>query len=283
VHEAVVAAVVDTEVDTDVVDRAVIVARCVEEDEVAPLGASHHTAGLRPVGKTTLLRHLAGVHGVRIVDLDDLATRDAVASDPALFVSGPGPVCIDEYQHVPQLLDAIQAELNRDARPGRFVITGSTRHDALPATAHSPTGRLHRMTVYPFSQGAITATRLSVSKLTRPDATSLRQFGHLLETFVVLEILKQASWLEGIAGTGHWRTHDGIEVDLVLEFDDGRILAIEVKAGTRIGRRDLNGLRTLRDELGSRFVAGVALHTGQCSYSPEDRIYVLPVDHLWAP
>jgi predicted AAA+ superfamily ATPase len=219
---------------------------------------------------------------VRVVDFDDLATRDAVASDPALFVSGPGPVCIDEYQHVPQLLDAIQAELNRDARPGRFVITGSARHDALPATAHSLTERLHRMTVYPFSQGAITATRLSVSKLTRPDATSLQQFNHLLETFVVLEILKQASWLEGIAGTGHWRTHDGIEVDLVLEFDDGRILAIEVKAGTRIGRRDLNGLRTLRDELGSRFVAGVALHTGECSYSPEDRIYVLPVDHLWA-
>jgi uncharacterized protein len=88
------------------------------------------------VGKTTLLRDIAAVHGVQVVDLDDLATRGAVVADPALFVSGAAPVCIDEYQHAPELLDAIKAELNRDAGPGRFVITGSTRHDALPAAAH---------------------------------------------------------------------------------------------------------------------------------------------------
>ena len=100
---------------------------------------------------------------------------------------------------------------------------------------------------------------------------------------VVLEVLKQASWRGGVAGTGHWRTHDGVEVDLLLELDDGRIAAIEVKAGSRVAGRDLNGLKALRDALGEAFVAGVALHTGQRSYSPEDRIYVMPVDRLWAP
>jgi uncharacterized protein len=40
-----------------------------------------------------------------VVDLDDLATRGAVVADPALFVSGAAPVCIDEYQHAPELLD----------------------------------------------------------------------------------------------------------------------------------------------------------------------------------
>jgi uncharacterized protein len=57
------------------------------------------------VGKTTLLRDIAAVHGVQVVDLDDLATRGAVVADPALFVSGAAPVCIDEYQHAPELLD----------------------------------------------------------------------------------------------------------------------------------------------------------------------------------
>jgi hypothetical protein len=30
-------------------------------------------------------------------------------------------VLVDEFQQVPESLDAIKAELNRDTRPGRFV------------------------------------------------------------------------------------------------------------------------------------------------------------------
>jgi hypothetical protein len=36
--------------------------------------------------------------------------------------------------------DAIKAELNRDTRPGRFVLTGSTRYTVLPQAAQSLTG-----------------------------------------------------------------------------------------------------------------------------------------------
>jgi len=111
--------------------------------------------GPRSVGKSTLLRRLAAESGARILDLDDVATREAVASDPATFVAGPEPVCIDEYQQVPLVLDAIKAELNRDGRPGRFVLTGSARHESLPAAAQALTGRLHRLPVYPLSQGEI--------------------------------------------------------------------------------------------------------------------------------
>jgi uncharacterized protein len=129
--------------------------------------------GPRAVGKTTLLRDIAATHGVQVVDLGDLATRGAVAADPALFVSGAAPVCIDEYQHAPELLDAIKAELNRDTRPGRFVITGSTRHDALPAADQSLTGRLHRMTVYPLSQGEIAGVHERFLDTLLEDASTL--------------------------------------------------------------------------------------------------------------
>src|SRR5450759_3429839 len=84
--------------------------------------------GPRAVGKSTLLRMLADSQGREVIDLDDLATRDAARMDPALFVRGKAPVLIDEFQHVPELLDAIKAELNRDGAPGRFVLTGSTRY-----------------------------------------------------------------------------------------------------------------------------------------------------------
>lgn len=391
--------------------------------------------GPRSVGKTTVLHAVAAARGADVIDLDDLATRDAVAADPGLFAAGAAPVCIDEFQHVPELLDALKAELNQDTRPGRFIITGSTRHDALPAAAQALTGRLHRLMVLPFSQGELSGTaenflevlttvpatlvsaspsktvrsdyvdrivaggfplalqragaarnrwfdnyvaltlqrdvqslskiqqkdalpkllarlagqtgqvlnisaaagavglvprtaenytrlledvfllrrlpawgttlrarataspklhlvdsalaarllRLTAEKLARKDPTSLQQFGHLLETFVVGEVLKQASWLPSVAGTGHWRTHDGDEVDLVIETDDGRVVGLEVKAAGRVAGKEFSGLRALRAALGDAFVAGVVLYTGERSYTYDDRLHVLPIDRIWAP
>jgi len=72
-----------------------------------------------------------------------------------MFVGGSGPVCIDEYQQVPLVLDAIKAELNHDCRPGRCILTGSARHESLSAVALALTGRLHRVPGYPFSQGEL--------------------------------------------------------------------------------------------------------------------------------
>ena len=126
----------------------VVLARLSDE----PVLALH---GPRSVGKSTLLRMTAERYGVAVIDLDDLAVRDAFRADPGLFVVGPAPVCIDEYQHVRETLDAIKGELNRLTSPGRFVITGSTRHDALPSAAQALTGRLHVVTVLPLSQGEI--------------------------------------------------------------------------------------------------------------------------------
>jgi predicted AAA+ superfamily ATPase len=394
--------------------------------------------GPRTVGKSTLLGELARAHGVSVVDLDDPAVRTAARSDPGAFVEGPSPVCIDEYQHVPEVLDAIKAQLNRELRPGRFVITGSTSYEALPTAAQSLTGRLHLLSVWPLTQGEIEGVRenlvqallanpagalprgtvsrttraqyiarataggmpiplarstqrarnrwfddyvelvlerdvrelssvrqreqlpallrrlaaqtaqilniataageagldrttaagyvklleavflvrrlpawgatlrrraagapklhvvdaglaarllrLAPERLARRDPTSLSQFGHLLETFVVGELLRQASWLEDeIAALGHWRTYDGEEIDLVLERGDGGVLAFEVKAAGRVPGADMRHLRKLRDALGERFLAGIALYTGAEAYRCEDRLHVLPIDRIWTP
>lgn len=111
--------------------------------------------GARTVGKSTLLRACAKAQGVTVLDLDNLQVRAAVSADPARFVEGRGPVCIDEFQHVLPLLDAIKAELNQDLRPGRYLLTGSTRYATLPAASQSLTGRAHVVEVWPFSQGEL--------------------------------------------------------------------------------------------------------------------------------
>ena len=97
--------------------------------------------GPRTVGKSTLLDQLAGRLGRPVIDCDDPATRSAVRADPGRFVESAEPVLIDEYQHVPELLEAIKAQLNRDLRPSRYVLAGSTRYAAVPAAAQALTGR----------------------------------------------------------------------------------------------------------------------------------------------
>jgi predicted AAA+ superfamily ATPase len=79
--------------------------------------------GPRTVGKSTLLTELARSKGVDVVDLDDPAMRAAVRADPGAFVGDRSPVCIDEYQHIPEVLDAIKAELSEVKAPAAAAIS----------------------------------------------------------------------------------------------------------------------------------------------------------------
>jgi len=391
--------------------------------------------GPRSVGKSTLLRQIASAASGRILDLDDEATQRATESDPSLMVGVEGLVCIDEYQKVPRVLDAIKAQLNVRPEPGRFVLTGSVRHEALPRGTQALTGRLSRLSIRPLSQGEIdgvheewlaafmldpkraversgssttnradyiermvlggfpgvlaaasisarhrwidnylglslkrdvievsnirqpdmlpalinriagqTGQMLNVDKLAREsgldkvtagrylglledifliyrlpawgttlnaragklpkvhmldsaiaarmlrltpaklaalDPTTLSEFGHLLETFVVGELLKQASWLDGVNGLGHWRTHDGDEIDLIIERDDGGIAAFEVKSARGVSASDVKAMARLRDRLGASFLGGVVFYLGEYSYSVAPGLFAVPVDRLW--
>ena len=96
------------------------------------------------------------------------------------------------------------------------------------------------------------------------------------------ELLKQVSWTGDIASVGHWRTHDGQEADLVIERTDGSITAFEVKAASRVDRRNARGLRALRETLGDGFLAGFVISTGEVSYRLENRICVIPADRIWS-
>jgi uncharacterized protein len=123
--------------------------------------------------------------------------------------------------------------------------------------------------------------RLTPAKLAQLDPASLTEFGHLLETFVADELLKQASWHEDVREVAHWHTHDDHEVDFLIETYDGGVVAFEIKARSKTVAKDLTGLRLLRELLGPQFRAGFVLNTGQYAGRLEDRIYTCPIDRLW--
>ena len=105
--------------------------------------------------------------------------------------------------------------------------------------------------------------------------------GPILENFVVMELTRQLTWAEERGRLYHYRTKDQLEVDAVIETPDGRVIAVEVKAGATVRTEDLAGLRNLASHLGDKLVAGYVLYTGQQTLSYGGRIKALPMDALW--
>ena len=115
------------------------------------------------------------------------------------------------------------------------------------------------------------------ARLGEPDGAA----GPMMETFVLMELARQLTWCSERARLHHYRTKDRVEVDAVLETPDGRVVAIEVKAGATVRTEDLAGLRHLAQRLGRRLVAGYVLYTGQQTLPFGDRLRALPTDALW--
>jgi len=113
-------------------------------------------AGPRQAGKSTLAAHVVADTEGTWLTLDDAGVLDAARADPVGFVSGrTGLVGIDEAQRVPELLLAVKAEVDRERRPGRFLLTGSTRLLGAPKLADSLAGRMEALTLWPFTQAEL--------------------------------------------------------------------------------------------------------------------------------
>jgi predicted AAA+ superfamily ATPase len=113
-------------------------------------------AGPRQAGKSTLAARVVGEARGTWLTLDDAAVLDAARTDPVGFVRGRhGLVGIDEAQRVPELLLAIKAEVDAARRPGRFLLTGSTRLLGAPRLADSLAGRMEAMALWPFAQAEL--------------------------------------------------------------------------------------------------------------------------------
>jgi predicted AAA+ superfamily ATPase len=113
--------------------------------------------GPRQAGKSTLVQSLAGgPHPARYLSLDDLRTLDAARRDPVGLIEGAdGSLIIDEIQRAPELLLPIKASIDRDRRPGRFILIGSAQVMLLPTVSESLAGRVEIHTLWPFSQAEI--------------------------------------------------------------------------------------------------------------------------------
>jgi len=382
--------------------------------------------GPRQCGKTTLAKTLKGY---AYITFDDAVQFAAAKADPVGFVADlPNRVVLDEVQRVPELFASLKVAVDRDRRPGRFVLTGSANVLLAPKLSDSLAGRMELIRLYPLAQcelagvgsgfidalfarefrsktygrlgaelperivaggypaalarsggrrrrdwyrayletlvqrdvrelariGSLdalsrllqlaagqTARLLNVSELAAPfqlsrptirdyvtllerifliellppwhsnrlsrlvktaklhlgdtglassllgvDAGALAKdrtlLGQLLETFVLQELRRQASWHTAALGFHHFRDKDGYEVDIVLEREGRAVAGVEVKAAATVTESDFRGLRKLRNASGARFAAGAVLYDGERVARFSDDLFAVPIKALWS-
>lgn len=143
------------------------------------------------------------------------------------------------------------------------------------------TNALKRLTKTPklhfLDSGLLAALRdISPARLKR-DRTP---FGPLLETFILAELLKLASWSDDRYEFSHFRDKDANEVDIVIEDKRGRIVGVEVKASATVSASDFAGMRRLADATGERFACGLILYDHDQVIPFSDRMSAVPISAL---
>ncbi|GMQ83565.1 MAG: ATP-binding protein [Gammaproteobacteria bacterium] len=399
-------------------------ARLEEALEDTPVVLIH---GPRQCGKTTLAQIIGEQRGYTYFSFDDANLLAAAKADPVGFVDRlADKVILDEVQHVPELFISIKRSVDKDRKPGRFILTGSANVLLLPKLADSLAGRMEIMSLRPLARCEIessgegllaqmlrnnldfnnsgklgealaayvvvggfpeplqrktqqrkqqwfhhyvdtliqkdiqdlarinrmdtipkilqlaagqSAQLLNMSVIAAPFQISRQtissyfsllrniflvdvlpawhtnrgkrliktpkvhitdtglaatllgltaaqldtdraMLGHLLESFVYNELVRQASWAECDLKFYHFRDKDQYEVDIVIE-QGGSIIAVEVKASATIRERDFAGLKRLQTLSGKAWKLGIVFYDGELALPFGQNMFAVPISALW--
>ncbi len=148
----------------------------------------------------------------------------------------------------------------------------------LPAWHRNPAKRLIRAPKVHLLDSGLAAT---LADLTAYDWLGRRnRMGHLLESFVVQQLIAQATWTEPDLRFWHYRDKDRVEVDIVITRGQ-RTWGVEVKAARSLTPGDGKGLVRLADRCGEDFQAGVLLYAGRdCLPLADRRMLAVPLSEL---
>jgi uncharacterized protein len=108
-------------------------------------------SGARQTGKSTLAsERVAGAR--RYATLDDLDVLDTARRDPEALLGGSDPLTLDEVQREPDLLAAVKRSIDRNRKPGRFLLTGSANLLLMRKVSESLAGRASYLTLWPMTR-----------------------------------------------------------------------------------------------------------------------------------
>ncbi len=107
------------------------------------------------------------------------------------------------------------------------------------------------------------------------------EFGGVLESFVVQQLVCQAGWGEDDLNFSHYRDKEKVEVDLVIERGR-KVWGVEVKRAATVNQHDAKGLVRLAAQAGSQFQGGILLYSGtSCLPVADKNCFAVPISRLW--
>ena len=115
-------------------------------------------SGMRQTGKSTLLLNQPQVRNRKYLSFDNFNTLEAARRNPEDLISGEKPITIDEAQKNPDILNVIKREVDKNRKPGRFLLSGSANFLLLKSIAESLAGRAVYLTLHPFTRREIHGT-----------------------------------------------------------------------------------------------------------------------------
>ena len=120
--------------------------------------------GPRQCGKTTLVRLLDPLPAPVFFDLEDPRDR-LILEDPLRALQVGELVVIDEAQRMPELFPVLRVLIDRNRRPGQFLLLGSATPDLRRQSAESLAGRLLTLELTPFTAQEVVPNRFSLEVL----------------------------------------------------------------------------------------------------------------------
>jgi len=108
------------------------------------------------------------------------------------------------------------------------------------------------------------------------------RFGHLLESYVLQQLIAMGDWMPWPPRFFHYRDRDQAEVDIVMESGN-RVWGIAIKAAASATSQDTKGLLKLASAAGERFQQGIVFYDGQATLplNKEPSILAVPISKLW--
>lgn len=107
------------------------------------------------------------------------------------------------------------------------------------------------------------------------------KFGKIIETFVFNEISAQID-LNNEYTLYHYRDRRNREIDFIIEKEDGDMVGVEVKGGSRVSKDDFKHLEWFKENLAKdRKFIGIILYSGENTISFGEDMLAVPTSCLW--